>query len=186
MAKATHTGTCQICGATQKLPNGALSKHGYTVDYGWFNGVCSGAHGKPFEESTDLIEEVISSVTAQRVKVLEEAANLENETSFVWINAYFKKVSQPQWVKVSAEDLIIEHKHYEEDTFLHVNVDIEGTYGPEKISWHKGNTPDEKIIFENQKYAKHLTNQAAMMQNYIEWQTERVANWKPGKLTPVK
>jgi hypothetical protein len=60
--KATHNGHCQICGRQQALPNGRLSKHGYTVDWGYFNGVCTGANHAPLEESRELTDNVIVSL----------------------------------------------------------------------------------------------------------------------------
>jgi hypothetical protein len=60
--KATHIGTCQICGSAQKLPSGRLAKHGYTVEYGWgFNGVCDGSGHLPFEVSKDYAEATLAS-----------------------------------------------------------------------------------------------------------------------------
>ena len=60
--KATQIGTCQICGSVQKLPNGRLAKHGYTVEYGWgFNGVCNGSEKLPFEISKEYAESAWSS-----------------------------------------------------------------------------------------------------------------------------
>lgn len=43
-------GHCQHCGRLQAA-NPTIAKHGYTVDYGWFNGVCSGADYWPLEKS---------------------------------------------------------------------------------------------------------------------------------------
>lgn len=57
MHKLSYIGECQICGRTQKLPNGLVAKHGYKVDphSGQFMGVCAGSDNKPYEESCDLI-----------------------------------------------------------------------------------------------------------------------------------
>lgn len=37
---ATHNGTCQACGRQHavNVKSGKLAKHGYTVDWGFFNG----------------------------------------------------------------------------------------------------------------------------------------------------
>jgi len=48
--KATHDGSCQICGSRQRLPAGHLAQHGYTVDFNTFNGVCGGSRERPFEQ----------------------------------------------------------------------------------------------------------------------------------------
>jgi hypothetical protein len=54
--KATHYGTCQLCGSLQKLPDGVLANHGYQVDWHQFHGICHGAGHPPFEQSKDFAE----------------------------------------------------------------------------------------------------------------------------------
>lgn len=54
--KATHYGTCQLCGSLQKLPDGVLALHGYQVDWNQFHGICHGAGQLPFEQSKDFAE----------------------------------------------------------------------------------------------------------------------------------
>lgn len=54
--KATHYGTCQLCGSLQKLPNGVLANHGYQVEWNEYVGICRGSHHAPFELSKDLAE----------------------------------------------------------------------------------------------------------------------------------
>ena len=65
MKQATHNGTCQICGSLQALPGGVLSKHGYTVEHGWFEGVCPGAKHAPLELDRAFADEVASSLLRQ-------------------------------------------------------------------------------------------------------------------------
>ena len=60
--KATHNGHCQCCGRLQALPNGTLSKHGYTVDWGYFNGVCAGENNAPLETSRELLDTIVTSL----------------------------------------------------------------------------------------------------------------------------
>ena len=67
MRKATHKGKCQICGRFQKLPNGKLAKHGYTVDPGgplgdMFLAICPGSNQLPLEQSCDQIAAHIESL----------------------------------------------------------------------------------------------------------------------------
>lgn len=63
--KATHNGTCQVCGRLQKLPAGILSSHGYTVDWGYFSGVCFGAREKPLETSRAVLDEHMQALEAE-------------------------------------------------------------------------------------------------------------------------
>lgn len=59
--KSTHRGTCQACGRVQcvTLHTDKLAKHGYTVDWGHFNGVCAGADVQPLELNKTLTEHII-------------------------------------------------------------------------------------------------------------------------------
>jgi len=69
MKKATHVGTCQVCGSSQMLPAGVLSKHGYTVDGGFFNGVCPGAGHAPLEQERALADEVAADLLRQSAEL---------------------------------------------------------------------------------------------------------------------
>ena len=57
--KATHYGTCQLCGSLQKLPDGVLATHGYQIHWNQFHGTCRGTGHQPFEQSKDLAEQQI-------------------------------------------------------------------------------------------------------------------------------
>ena len=51
MTKATHNGTCQICGNEQAVTaKGYIAKHGYTVEFGYFEGTCPGSGELPLEK----------------------------------------------------------------------------------------------------------------------------------------
>lgn len=54
--KATHYGTCQLCGSLQKLPNGVLANHGYQIHWHEFHGTCPGSGQLPFEVARDFAE----------------------------------------------------------------------------------------------------------------------------------
>lgn len=64
MSKATHNGTCQSCGRSQAVnaKTGRLAKHGYTVDYGYFNGTCAGSDSQPLELETSLNVETVAAI----------------------------------------------------------------------------------------------------------------------------
>ncbi len=63
--KATRKGTCQVCGRGQKLPAGNLSTHGYTVDWGYFNGTCPGTGAEPLETSRALLDSAMLGLEAE-------------------------------------------------------------------------------------------------------------------------
>jgi hypothetical protein len=75
MTKATHNGTCQACGRSQAVTaRGTLAKHGYTVDYGYFSGTCSGSGKLPLEQDTKHNVEVVAAIRDWADKQDEKAA----------------------------------------------------------------------------------------------------------------
>lgn len=54
----THKGTCQLCGRIHAVNNktGEIAKHGYTVDYGFFNGVCQGSNILPLQKDREELD----------------------------------------------------------------------------------------------------------------------------------
>jgi hypothetical protein len=67
MARHTHRGTCQVCGSVQAVNNktGMIAKHGYTVDWGMFQGECPGSNELPIEKSHKLTTQIINSIQGQ-------------------------------------------------------------------------------------------------------------------------
>lgn len=77
MTKATHNGTCQACGRSQAISRktGNLAKHGYTVDYGYFSGTCSGSGRRPLEQETAHNLDVVAAIRVWADEQDEKAAN---------------------------------------------------------------------------------------------------------------
>ena len=71
MTKHTHKGTCQACGRVQAVNNksGMVAKHGYTVDWGYFSGICQGSDEAPLEQSTDVTLRIIKQLQAASVQL---------------------------------------------------------------------------------------------------------------------
>jgi hypothetical protein len=69
--KATHYGTCQICNSLQKAPGGFLAKHGYDVQYGFFNGICRGSHELPYEVSNELLVTILAGIKVSIANYVE-------------------------------------------------------------------------------------------------------------------
>lgn len=82
MAKSLHThrGTCQRCGRAQAIDNatGRIAKHGYTVDYGYFNGVCLGSGHEPAEVSVKMTRETMAEVLKEAKRLDKHAAALKS------------------------------------------------------------------------------------------------------------
>lgn len=56
MTKSAHTAHCQACGRIQAvhIKTGMIAKHGYTTDYGFFNGTCGGSDHLPLQIDTAI------------------------------------------------------------------------------------------------------------------------------------
>ena len=66
-------GNCQCCGREQAVVGGFMSKHGYTVQNGWFSGVCSGNHFQPMQFSRVETDNIVASIRIQIPKLLAQA-----------------------------------------------------------------------------------------------------------------
>jgi hypothetical protein len=94
--KSTHRGSCQACGRVQcvTLHTDKLAKHGYTVDWGHFNGVCAGADVKPLELDKSLTEHIINDLlTNVAPRAEKRAADLTSGAV------------APQWFKIVRSDM---------------------------------------------------------------------------------
>lgn len=190
MAKATHTGTCQICGNMQKLPNGRLSKHGYTVDYGYFNGVCRGHGALPFERSIDLIAKVMTDATAEADRLEAESAEYASSYSHedimhrVYRKGTASTVGGYIWIK---DALVMGTPRFEGDEFTYVTWENTEFNRPGNVSYAGSHARSvaEAVPFERAKWAKHLMNQSQGLREYVKWQQKRIKNWEPTALTPI-
>lgn len=174
--KATHFGTCQICGHRQKLPNGRLSRHGYTKRWGFFYGTCPGAGYLPFEQSTGRIEAAIASALFQATALDARAATIRAGEDGVWFNYYesYRNSSRKPgyyWTR----GRIDEAGNWVSD---------DGKYSANKLQNSIHNVP-KWIADTNGRYARSLEANAAQLRDYADWQNERVASWKPADLIPI-
>lgn len=188
--KATHSGTCQVCGAHQKLPRGLLSKHGYNVQWGFFSGVCNGTAYLPFEQSCDRVELAIRAADAQIVAIRERIEVLRSATgNKAWVNYYGKDAtgykSGYRWEECEiVERHIVLTTGYEYDKIVYV--------GPDGKDHETGHYQEDRsvagtVAHLNGVYIEQvLQKRIAKLKQYVAWQQERVANWKPGELTPVE
>lgn len=198
--KATHFGTCQLCGREQKLPGGRLSIHGYTVEWSMFIGTCPGTHGKPFEEAYDLIEAAIERAKATIVSLTDAANKLETDQNpdHVWVYEYRKATwNRGQrhggytWRQIPVADITI------------TSHDASGGYKLYQGTYKQldGTMSRAQTLFGGAGYATDVTEAYRKLnatkaiayrreipeyERYVKWQTERIANWKPQALKPVK
>lgn len=182
MAKtATHMGTCQICGHFQKLPGGKLSLHGYTKQWGFFNGTCPGSRYQPFETGTDRIEAAIES-SLRTAAHLRESADALEASDEKWAHVYVPatwahRKSGYEWVSV--ESFVYEGGR----------LTITGTDGKTRelgyITRSGHYTPDAMWTARRAELAGVRRGMAADHDRYVAWQRERIAGWTPQELKPV-
>lgn len=187
MRKATHSGECQICGATQKLPGNRLSLHGYTTKWGFFSGVCNGAEAQPFELSKDLIAAQVDAVKAAIVRTQADLAELATTTAYAWVQERVPGThggpggfNDQRWRKIARADLSTPNDGREIVwTGLDGKTNRKHIYGARSL--------DEAVMEANEQRAHEVRGDLKQMQQYVEWQTRRMADWAPHpeKLIPV-
>lgn len=193
MTKATHYGECQICGSRQLLPGGTLAKHGYTVAWGFFSGVCSGSGHLPFETSKGQIEGAVKSMESSIATVEADIAELENidsETNgktTAWKHVYHARGYVWEQVKVigpvstdysgytsyqavTRRALSLGDRRYEPGKIVDedINVYCEGWNMPTLRHW---------VHFLNCKRAASLRKENESRCSWVKWQNTRCASW---------
>jgi hypothetical protein len=102
----THRGHCQLCGLIQAIDpdTSHTAKHGYTVEGGYFQGVCPGSDNPTLHVARDLADKHIASARKEAAACLKAAEGLQARLIHplrVWGGAYklvmdyFKTRSQP-------------------------------------------------------------------------------------------
>lgn len=170
-AKATHQGTCQACGALQKLPNGRLSTHGYTKRWGFFQGICQGTNELPFELSKDLIESCIVRANKQIADTEAEIARLlaPTEGPTAYVQTYFNGIHS--W---TTETIQKDGTRF----FFERNRDGKREY-PLNYSGEYPKTVAEFCTLSNARRAKDHQNIVRELRGYVSWQQKRIQDWKP-------
>lgn len=187
--KATHLGQCQCCGRTQKLPDDKLSKHGYTVDFGYFSGICRGSGYLPFESSCDQVERYIREAeeVLTRFKMdiaLWSAPSLE--LGKVWFHEYDRRRGMYRWryVDITCAEHTTGTGSFSWLTFTYVDHEGKTQRFPEYGTY---SSVADFVNARNLDYVKReLQPRAASIERYIDWQVRRVQEWKSVPLTPVR
>ena len=76
-SKIQVRGNCPSCGNDQAVVRGSMSKHGYTVNHGWFNGVCSGHSYAPIQVCRIQADRTVESVRLSVAGIEKELAAVE-------------------------------------------------------------------------------------------------------------
>ena len=189
MTKATHEGTCQACGREQKLPDGSLSNHGYTVQWNMFDGTCPGSKELPFEVDNSLIKKYIKNAKDNIVSLNENIKEVKASTDSkeVW------KLEGRYWKRreIVAVEIPYDDSYRYEYKWVYSDKELEGKRSHElryltKVNTYSSKTLVETVKYQNERYVNYLEGRIVSIASYIEWQEERVLNWKPKDLTPIK
>ena len=192
MKKATHEGTCQVCGKLHKLPHG-LSVHGYTVDFGFFSGVCRGSYGKPFEKSHDLISKSITDAKNLIEEHKTAIQELSTAPKVIWKRQYNWK-GQP-WskynfkvVEVEEENSVIGGDYIKpvvEESKFRSEAETLKLHSLKNIYINR-KSANEVLVEKNRERVFFLKREITKLEEYINWQNKRIENWEEKDLTPIQ
>jgi len=192
--KATHSGTCQVCGALQKLPAGVLSQHGYTRKWGFFNGVCNGAGYKPFEVSFDRVQLAVDWARGDVARLQGLIADLRIAPVMDKAPFYtYDRNGRAGYYEV--EVTVTLEKNPPHPTNPNISYDaivLTEIGGRNDGKRHYGNqyglfrSVEDSVKKLRESRISRIERGIEERERYIAWQEGRIRNWKPGKLTPVK
>lgn len=80
-------GHCPHCGNEQAVVRGRMSKHGYTVNQGYFSGVCHGHQHPPIETSRKSLDDMVAFLRGEAPSLRALADAIESGAKL------------PDWVK---------------------------------------------------------------------------------------
>ena len=194
--KATHSGTCQICGRLQKLPSGRMAKHGYTTRWGFFEGTCPGSDHQPFELACDRIEAAMFDAENHQVAIMAEVHELKVYTgNKAWVHNYIKTSQWTgawKWERAEITKKEISYSDGSGSYFSFFKTVITGEGMPARASEEIENYSIRDLpamVKElNGRYIREREKMIAQLRGYVEWQTKRLEGWKanPEALVPVK
>lgn len=185
------SGHCQVCGRLQAVTaKGKLAKHGYTVEWGWFNGVCPGSDALPFEQSKELAVTIIANVYANIEALDAEAESLsapakpEADGSWmVWVHEYqgsSRSGAKYLWRHVAVSSF---RKSDDGQRVWSVNVersrpDYRGrTTDSHDVNYDAHGSESLAITSLNARRAYAIRRTATQQRQWIVWQEERCAAW---------
>lgn len=191
--KATHTGHCQLCGRMQKLPGDRLSLHGYTVEWNFFSGTCSGSSHQPYEMSCDLIvariPDMEASVVAQDAVIAELTANplpVDKMMVHIYDSPTWGEKGGYRWIETSIRDngdylAPLGRRDRQNPNY------VQQADAPEGFKWVRGSvySGDARSHYTGLWIAE-LNRRAAQSRQYLAWLRERAANWTAQPLTLIE
>jgi hypothetical protein len=190
MARSTHSGHCQVCGKLHKLPNGVLSKHGYTVEWNTFWNECWGECKLPFEQDITYTKKAIEDVKLQKARLENEVAEILALTEFAYViettPREFRKPSVRTLVKIPKADLTWEDGYKDGNDKYRWGLYWIGEDGNEykEENLYGVNNLEDAIKKVNANHARTIQYKVDQAGRYIDWQEKRIEGWKPSPLIP--
>lgn len=205
------SGICQVCGRRQAVnAKGNIAKHGYSLEYGFFNGTCQGSDHLPFEQDKSLAVAIIVDVHDSMSQLRADAGILEApavpEADGSWL-AWVHEYRPATWERGNRSGGYVWHRApvVSFDAYVssidgksvyhrvHYTAKFEDRGRTTKMTDVRSYSRDEQAHSEveavtalNSAYASALRRQADGLAKWIAWQEERVASWKVLPLEPRK
>ena len=182
----THKGHCQSCGRVQAVStdDNSLAKHGYDVQFGFFNGTCSGSDKEPLEVSKRFSEVTISKMKNAIEEKREEIETFTGVTQMPVVfttRGMFGKVLSELKIKQIGFCSRTKIEHYEEVEMIDVASlgDVIETHRCvyDKGEYKKYDTSDVERLVEKQnkiwiretnELISYAINHIAFLQDLIE------------------
>jgi hypothetical protein len=187
MKQATHNGECQICGRTQKLPNGQMAKHGYNVAWGFFSGTCRGSDNLPFELSKSLVDGAINDAKRHQTWLVGNIKEFREDTNPAKAYVrYYKRQDgyKNAWVETSTIKVRDSNRIYSQ--WVVTVTERDGKEYEAEIGYSHDMTAVEAAYRCNARFANSLEkNDLAGITRYIAWQTDRIKGWAVKPLTEI-
>ncbi len=180
-----------------------MAQHGYTVEFGFFNGVCFGSKKLPFEVDKTVSEQMVRTVDETILRLRKEIASLKShplKDGKVWKYEYFraagfgrgKRDGGYKWITVEVK---LEATEYgwtaqylmPEDIHRGVVISKGGWKRYDVFGMYKSEYPTEfsMLVGLNDSYVRHLEKNVDELLAYIEDRRQRNAVWKVEPLIPV-
>tara|TARA_R100000306_G_C4361721_1_gene135595 strand:+ start:245 stop:757 length:513 start_codon:yes stop_codon:yes gene_type:complete len=160
-----------------------MAKHGYTVSWGFFSGTCQGSDALPFEQDCSLVAEAIRGSEVRRDYLAKRVSELRADTRPAKAHATFwvrGKGYQSAWVPTDAI-VVAEPGQHSGQWVAPVTGDCgtvyEAAFGYKNHTY--GSTTAVEAAYEaNVRLAEDIERKdLASAQQYIAWQTSRLAGW---------
>jgi hypothetical protein len=174
--RATHLGLCQVCGARHKAGrhDKRLALHGYTVQFGSFNGSCRGSGELPFELSCDLVKWSIASAKEQVEKLSHKVAALEAGAGEL-VYPFEERIGRTRlqmWRACRVEK-------------IERGVKLVSLVGAREQNLSSIHTIERGEQYVREVALRHYKSETEQLERYAKSQEERLVGWCVRELSPI-